>query len=250
MSGAYAHAPHPPRSPRHARLSLPRPDRSRGPRPFSSVRSRSRGPLTSRPSPMPRFRAAMKRFLVAPEHPAPDGASKWPFSAAEQVLSSIASTGVSITEPMQAIVVEEARKDFGQRFQRRRLPDGPLRGRSTCSISRRRRSPRSPTSGSRRRRRKLLSQTQTLKRRLRRQDAGSDGSPSPSPSRPASTKRLREAGRPSATRPEGRASVRAGPRLQIGATRLGTLLVGEGRDEPVRVGPGPHRFRPSDPSPR
>ncbi len=61
------------------------------------------------------FRAAMKRFLVAQNIPSQMG-DQMTYSAAEQILSSLASTGVSITEPMQAIVLEEARKDFGKKF--------------------------------------------------------------------------------------------------------------------------------------
>lgn len=61
------------------------------------------------------FRAAMKRFLVAQNIPA-QMSEQMTYSAAEQVLTGIASTGIPITEPMQAIVLEEARKDFGQRF--------------------------------------------------------------------------------------------------------------------------------------
>lgn len=65
--------------------------------------------------PDPAFRAAMKRFLVAQNIPAQMG-EQMTYSAAEQVLQGLASTGIPITEPMQAIVLEEARKDFGQRF--------------------------------------------------------------------------------------------------------------------------------------
>ena len=65
--------------------------------------------------PDPAFRAAMKRFLVSQNIPAQMG-DQMTYSAAEQVLGSLASTGVTITEPMQAIVLAEARKDFGQRF--------------------------------------------------------------------------------------------------------------------------------------
>lgn len=61
------------------------------------------------------FRAAMKRFLVAQNIPAQMG-EQMAYSAAEQILTSLAGSGVTITEPMQAIVVEEARKDFGTRF--------------------------------------------------------------------------------------------------------------------------------------
>lgn len=65
--------------------------------------------------PDPAFRAAMKRFLVAQNIPAQMG-EQMTYSAAEQVLTGLASTGIAITEPMQAIALEEARKDFGQRF--------------------------------------------------------------------------------------------------------------------------------------
>lgn len=65
--------------------------------------------------PDPAFRTAMKRFLVAQNIPAQMG-EQMTYSAAEQVLQGLASTGIPITEPMQAIVLEEARKDFGQRF--------------------------------------------------------------------------------------------------------------------------------------
>lgn len=61
------------------------------------------------------FRAAMKRFLVSQNIPAQMG-EQMTYSAAEQILGSLASTGVTVTEPMQTIVVEEARKDFGQKF--------------------------------------------------------------------------------------------------------------------------------------
>jgi hypothetical protein len=63
----------------------------------------------------PAFRAAMKRFLVAQNIPAQMG-EQMTFSAAENALQGIAGGGVQVTEPMQAIVVEEARKEFGKRF--------------------------------------------------------------------------------------------------------------------------------------
>ena len=65
--------------------------------------------------PDPAFRAAMKRFLVAQNIPSQMG-EQMTYSAAEQILTGLASTGIPITESMQAIVLEEARKDFGQRF--------------------------------------------------------------------------------------------------------------------------------------
>lgn len=65
--------------------------------------------------PDPAYRAAMKRFLVAQNIPVQMG-DQMTYSAAEQILTSLASTGVAVTEPMQAIVLEEARKDFGNRF--------------------------------------------------------------------------------------------------------------------------------------
>jgi hypothetical protein len=57
----------------------------------------------------------MKRFLVAQNIPAQMG-EQMTYSAAEQILTSLAGSGVTITEPIQAIVVEEAGKDFGTRF--------------------------------------------------------------------------------------------------------------------------------------
>lgn len=75
-------------------------------------------PSAAKPSaakPDAAFRAAMKRFLVAQNIPAQMG-EQMTYSAAEQVLASLAGSGVTITEPMQAIVIEEARKDFGTRF--------------------------------------------------------------------------------------------------------------------------------------
>ena len=65
--------------------------------------------------PDPAFRTAMKRFLVAQNIPAQMG-EQMTYSAAEQVLTGLASTGIPVTESMQTIVLEEARKDFGQRF--------------------------------------------------------------------------------------------------------------------------------------
>jgi hypothetical protein len=65
--------------------------------------------------PTPAFRDAMKRFLVAQNIPAQMG-EQMAFSAAEQVLAPLAASGVSITEPMQALVLDEARKDFGKRY--------------------------------------------------------------------------------------------------------------------------------------
>jgi hypothetical protein len=65
--------------------------------------------------PTPAYRAAMKRFLLAQNIPA-QLAEQMTYSAAEQVLGNLASSGVTITEPMQMVAVEEARKDFGKRF--------------------------------------------------------------------------------------------------------------------------------------
>ncbi|MEZ4332059.1 MAG: DUF2059 domain-containing protein [Myxococcota bacterium] len=65
--------------------------------------------------PSPAFRDAMKRFLVAQNIPAQMG-EQMAFSAAEQVLAPLAASGVAITEPMQALVLDEARKDFGKRY--------------------------------------------------------------------------------------------------------------------------------------
>jgi hypothetical protein len=38
------------------------------------------------------------------------------FSAAQQAFSSLAAQGITITEPMQAIIVDEAHKSFGSKF--------------------------------------------------------------------------------------------------------------------------------------
>ena len=66
-------------------------------------------------APSPAYRAAIKRFLLATNIPAQMG-EQMTYSATEQALAAHASNGVTITEPMQAIAVEEARKDFGKRF--------------------------------------------------------------------------------------------------------------------------------------
>lgn len=63
----------------------------------------------------PAFRDAMKRFLAAQNIPTQLG-EQMAFSAAEQVLAPLAASGVPITEPMQALVLDEARKDFGKRY--------------------------------------------------------------------------------------------------------------------------------------
>ena len=66
-------------------------------------------------APSPAYRAAINRFLLATNIPAQMG-EQMTYSATEQALAALASTGVTITEPMQAIAVEEARKNFGKRF--------------------------------------------------------------------------------------------------------------------------------------
>ncbi len=71
--------------------------------------------VAEKAAPSPAYRAAIKRFLVATNVPAQMG-EQMTYSAAEQALGALASNGVTITEPMQAIVIEEARKDFGKRF--------------------------------------------------------------------------------------------------------------------------------------
>ena len=38
------------------------------------------------------------------------------FSAAQQAFNTLASQGIQITEPMQAIIIDEARKSFGSKF--------------------------------------------------------------------------------------------------------------------------------------
>ena len=73
------------------------------------------GASDEKAAPSPAYRAAIKRFLLATNVPAQMG-EQMSYSAAEQALGALASNGVTITEPMQTIVVEEARKDFGKRF--------------------------------------------------------------------------------------------------------------------------------------
>lgn len=65
--------------------------------------------------PSPAFRAAMKRFLLAQNIPTQMG-EQMAYSAAEQFLAPLAANGVAVTEPMQALVLDEARKDFGKRY--------------------------------------------------------------------------------------------------------------------------------------
>lgn len=65
--------------------------------------------------PSPAFRAAMKRFLLAQNIPTQMG-EQMAYSAAEQFLAPLAAGGVAVTEPMQALVLDEARKDFGKRY--------------------------------------------------------------------------------------------------------------------------------------
>ncbi|MBK7949603.1 MAG: DUF2059 domain-containing protein [Deltaproteobacteria bacterium] len=65
--------------------------------------------------PSPAFRAAMKRFLLAQNIPTQMG-EQMAYSAAEQFLAPLAASGVAVTEPMQALVLDEARKDFGKRY--------------------------------------------------------------------------------------------------------------------------------------
>lgn len=82
---------------------------------LAMLQAASAGAAEPAAQPSPAFRAAIKRFLIAQRAPEQMG-EQMSFSAAEQVLAPLASRGVSITEPMQAIVLEEARKDFGKRF--------------------------------------------------------------------------------------------------------------------------------------
>lgn len=65
--------------------------------------------------PTPAFRAAMKRFLVAQNVPA-QMVEQVSLSAADQVLSGLAASGVAVTEPMQSLVVDLARKQIGSRY--------------------------------------------------------------------------------------------------------------------------------------
>lgn len=81
----------------------------------ASLAPPSRAAEEASTKPSPAFRESMKRFLVAQNIPAQMG-EQMAFSAAEQVLAPLAASGVAITEPMQALVLDEARKDFGKRY--------------------------------------------------------------------------------------------------------------------------------------
>lgn len=113
-TGAYAPPPHPPRSfeMRAARRLVPT---------VLVAVVLCLGSVSALPAvaedakPDAAFRAAMKRFLLSQNIPAQMG-EQMTYSAAEQILGALASTGVTVSEPMQTIVVEEARKDFGQKF--------------------------------------------------------------------------------------------------------------------------------------
>ncbi len=82
---------------------------------YTSEAAEASDAAAEKAAPSPAYRAAIKRFLVATNVPAQMG-EQMTYSAAEQALGALASNGVTITEPMQAIVIEEARKDFGKRF--------------------------------------------------------------------------------------------------------------------------------------
>jgi ComF family protein len=113
-TGTYAHGPHQPRS-FDMRVSRPLVSTTLAVIALflGSVSALQAADEATKPDPA--FRAAMKRFLVSQNIPAQMG-EQMTYAAAEQFLGTLASTGVTITEPMQKIVVEEARKDFGQRF--------------------------------------------------------------------------------------------------------------------------------------
>ena len=96
-----------------------------GPSPAADAAAGSAAKPTARPAgvsasapaarPSSAFRAAMKRFLVAQNIPTQMG-EQMAYSAAEQFLAPLAAGGIAVTEPMQALVLDEARKDFGKRY--------------------------------------------------------------------------------------------------------------------------------------
>lgn len=63
----------------------------------------------------PAMRAAVEKFLLVQNTPQ-IMAEQMTYSVAEQTLSAIAAGGITITEPMQNLVLEESRKEFGTRF--------------------------------------------------------------------------------------------------------------------------------------
>ncbi|MFK7898893.1 MAG: DUF2059 domain-containing protein [Myxococcota bacterium] len=63
----------------------------------------------------PAMRAAVEAFLVVQNTPQ-IMAEQMTYSVAEQTLGAIAAGGIAITEPMQNLVIEESRKEFGRRF--------------------------------------------------------------------------------------------------------------------------------------
>ncbi len=63
----------------------------------------------------PAMRAAVEQFLVVQNTPQ-IMAEQMTYSVAEQTLDAIAAGGVTITEPMQNLVLEESRREFGTRF--------------------------------------------------------------------------------------------------------------------------------------
>jgi hypothetical protein len=63
----------------------------------------------------PSFREATKKFLIVQK--TPQGVSdRMVYSMVNQALGSMASSGITVTEPIQEIVVEAARTTFGSRF--------------------------------------------------------------------------------------------------------------------------------------
>jgi len=63
----------------------------------------------------PSFRDATKKFLILQK--TPEGVSEQlVYSISNQALGSMAASGITVTEPIQEIVVEAARTTFGSRF--------------------------------------------------------------------------------------------------------------------------------------
>jgi hypothetical protein len=63
----------------------------------------------------PSFRDATKKFLIL-QKTAEGVSEQLVYSVANQALGSMAASGITVTEPIQEIVVEAARTTFGSRF--------------------------------------------------------------------------------------------------------------------------------------
>lgn len=66
-------------------------------------------------APDPKFRAAVREYLVLQKSADHMGMSV-AYGAANEILMAIAQSGVEVTEPMQAIVLEQALENYGSKF--------------------------------------------------------------------------------------------------------------------------------------